>query len=93
MGRLTEKGMRFSRVKCTTQFIVGASDETDSEIIQYMFGLYNHLNFKRVYFSAYQKGLGHPEIPGERQFLTNPEAPFMRELLPPVKSENKSKGH
>jgi predicted DNA-binding helix-hairpin-helix protein len=79
MGRLTEKGMRFSRVKCTTQFIVGASDETDSEIIQYMFGLYNRLNFKRVYFSAYQKGLGHPEIPGERQFLTNPEEPFMRE--------------
>jgi predicted DNA-binding helix-hairpin-helix protein len=79
MGRLTEKGMRFSRVKCTTQFIVGASDETDSEIIQYMFGLYNRLNFKRVYFSAYQKGLGHPEIPGERQSLTNPEAPFMRE--------------
>ena len=79
MGRLTEKGMRFSRVKCTTQFIVGASDETDSEIIQYMFGLYNRLNFKRVYFSAYQKGLGNPEIPGERQFLTNPEEPFMRE--------------
>lgn len=79
MGRLTEKGMRFSRVKCTTQFIVGASDETDSEIIQYMFGLYNRLNFKRVYFSAYQKGLGHPDIPGERQFLTNPGEPFMRE--------------
>ncbi len=79
MGRLTEKGMRFSKVKCTTQFIVGASDETDSEIIQYMFGLYNRLNFKRVYFSAYQKGLGNPEIPGERQFLTNPEEPFMRE--------------
>ncbi len=79
MGRLTEKGMRFSKVKCTTQFIVGASDETDSEIIQYMFGLYNRLNFNRVYFSAYQKGLGHPDIPGERQFLTNPEEPFMRE--------------
>ncbi len=79
MGKLTERGMRFSRVKCTTQFIVGASDERDSEIVEYMFGLYNRLNFKRVYFSAYQKGLGHPDIPGERQFLTNPEKPFMRE--------------
>ena len=79
MGKLTERGMRFSRIKCTTQFIVGASAETDSEIINYMFGLYKRLNFKRVYFSAYQKGLGHPEIPGERQFLTNPEKPFMRE--------------
>ena len=79
MGKLTERGMRFSRVKCTTQFIVGASNETDSEIIDYMFGLYKRLNFKRVYFSAYQKGLGHPEIPGEKQFLTNPEKSFMRE--------------
>ena len=79
MGKLTGKGMRFSRVKCTTQFIVGASDERDSEIVDYMYGLYNRLNFKRVYFSAYQKGLGHPAIPGERQFLTNPEKPFIRE--------------
>ena len=79
MGSLTEKGMRFSRVKCTTQFIVGASDETDSEIIKYTFGLYKRLNFKRVYFSAYQKGLGNPDIHGERQFLSNPEEPFMRE--------------
>jgi predicted DNA-binding helix-hairpin-helix protein len=79
MGQLTGRGMRFSRVKCTTQFIVGASDETDSEIIQSMFNLYKRLNFRRVYFSAYQKGLGHPEIPGERQFLTNPGNIFLRE--------------
>jgi len=79
MGRLTGKGMRFSKVKCTTQFIVGASDETDSEIVQYLSGLYNRLNFKRVYFSAYQKGLGNPDIPGEKQFLANPGEQFMRE--------------
>jgi predicted DNA-binding helix-hairpin-helix protein len=79
MGKLTGRGMRYSRVKCTTQFIVGASDEKDSEIIQSMSGLYNRMNFKRVYFSAYQKGLGNPEIPGERQFLTSPEETFTRE--------------
>jgi len=79
MSRLTDRGMRFSRVKCTTQFIVGASDEKDSEIIHYMDGLYNRLNFNRVYFSAYQKGLGTPDIPGERNFLTSPDEPFMRE--------------
>src|SRR3990167_5517442 len=67
LSKLTSKGARFSRVKCTTQFIVGASDETDSEIVKYLFGLYNRLNFNRVYFSAYQKGSGNPEIPGERQ--------------------------
>lgn len=79
MSKLTERGMRFSRVKCTTQFIVGASNESDSEIIQYMFGLYKRMNFKRVYFSAYQKGLGNPGIPGERRFLTSPEMQFIRE--------------
>lgn len=79
MGKLTEKGGRFSRVKCTTQFIVGASEETDSEIVDYTFSLYKRVNFKRVYFSAYQKGLGHPDIPGERFLLSHPERPFMRE--------------
>ena len=79
MGRLTAKGSRFSRVKCTTQFIVGASDETDAEIIDSLYGLYNQMNFKRVYFSAYQKGLGDPAIPGERLVLTNYERPFLRE--------------
>ena len=79
MGRLTERGMKFSRVKCTTQFIVGASNETDSEITRYMFGLYNRMNFKRVYFSSYQKGLGDPDIPGERRFLSHPEEAFARE--------------
>ena len=79
LSRLTTKGGRFSRVKCTTQFIVGASDERDSEIIEYMFGLYGRLNFKRVYFSSYQKGLGKRDIPGERQCLSNPQIPFVRE--------------
>jgi predicted DNA-binding helix-hairpin-helix protein len=79
MGRLTGSGEKFSRVKCTTQFIVGASDETDAEIIQYMFGIYKRLNFKRVYFSAYQQGLGHDDIPGERRFFTDAREFFMRE--------------
>ncbi len=79
MSRLTDRGTRFSRVKCTSQFIVGASDETDSEIVDYMFRFYRRLKFQRVYFSAYQKGLGHPDIPGEKNFLTSPEEVFMRE--------------
>lgn len=79
MGRLTGKGMRFSGVKCTTQFIVGASDETDAEIVDSAFRLYDNLNIKRVYFSAYQRGLGRPEIPGERHFFADPEEPFRRE--------------
>jgi predicted DNA-binding helix-hairpin-helix protein len=79
MGKLAERGGKFPGVKCTTQFIIGASDETDSEIIGSMSSLYNKMNFKRVYFSAYQKGLGSPDIPGERSFLTSPGDTFVRE--------------
>jgi predicted DNA-binding helix-hairpin-helix protein len=79
MSKLTQKGSRYSRVRCTTQFIVGASDETDSEIVKYMYGLYDRLDFDRVYFSSYQKGLGRPEIPGEKAVVANPDKPFMRE--------------
>ena len=79
MSRLTGRGMKYSRVTCTTQFIVGASDEKDADIMHSMAGLYERLKFRRVYFSAYQKGLGDPHIPGERQFLVIPEERFMRE--------------
>jgi len=79
MGKLTRKGERYSRVKCTTQFIVGASDEMDSEIVGSMFELYERMNFKRVYFSAYQRGLGSPDIPGERGLVADPKKPFLRE--------------
>lgn len=42
------------RIKQTTQFIVGAADETDAEIIKYMAAGYDRLNLHRIYFSAYQ---------------------------------------
>lgn len=79
MARVTGPGEKFSRVKCTTQFIVGASDETDAEIIHYTYRLYRRLNFKRVYFSAYQRGRGHPDIPGEKNASGDAGSLFMRE--------------
>ena len=79
MAKLTMQDQRFSKVKCTTQFIVGASDEPDSEIIESMFDIYGRLKFQRVYFSAYQKGLGHPDIPGEKRLLPDSQNIFMRE--------------
>lgn len=78
MSRLTAQGARYGKVKCTTQFIVGASDEQDREIVDSMFSLYKGLNFQRVYFSAYQRGLGVPDIPGEQR-VTTPEQSFVRE--------------
>jgi predicted DNA-binding helix-hairpin-helix protein len=70
---------RFSKVKKTTQFIVGASDETDSEIVRYTAGLYKKLKLNRVYFSSYQKGLGDSRIPGENQECKRADQGFVRE--------------
>ncbi len=79
MAEQTGKGAPHRRVRCTTQFIVGASDESDREIVRYMDGIYNRLRFERVYFSAYQPGLGDTSIPGERNFTLAPDARLTRE--------------
>ena len=71
ISRLTSRGSRYERVKQTTQFIVGAAGEQDAQIVKYMFGLYERLKMHRVYFSAYQRGLGDESIAGE---LVMPES-------------------
>ena len=73
ISRLTASGERYSRVKQTTQFVVGASGETDSQIVKYTWGLYRRLDLHRVYFSAYQRGAGESSLPGEHSPLTNKE--------------------
>jgi predicted DNA-binding helix-hairpin-helix protein len=77
ISRLTGRGNKYARVKQTTQFVVGAAEETDSEIVKYMWGLYDRLNLKRIYFSAYQKGLGDNAL--DEQIKQNPGEAFMRE--------------
>ncbi len=76
---LTTKGAPYARVRTTTQFVVGASNETDAEIVRYMFGLYERLHLHRVYFSAYQAGLGARDIPGESSAGLLPENRLLRE--------------
>lgn len=71
ISRLTEKGSRFDHVGQTTQFVVGASNETDREIVKYSWGLYKRLKLDRIYFSAYQRGLGESDLPGEQTVFTN----------------------
>lgn len=71
ISRLTARGAPYEGVKQTTQFVVGASDETDGEIIGYSWRLYKQLRLSRVYFSAYQRGAGESELPGERSKATN----------------------
>lgn len=65
ISQLTARGSRFQKVKQTTQFIVGPAGESDSEIVKYMWGLYDRLRLHRIYFSAYQKGLGDITLPPE----------------------------
>ncbi len=61
----TMKGSRYQRVHTSSQFIVGASDEVDKEILLYTSQMYKELHMGRLYFSAYQQGLGDSRIPGE----------------------------
>ncbi len=56
----------------TTQFVVGAGEETDAEFIRLSGSLYNDLGLSRIYYSAFQPVHGTPL--GEQ-----PAAPFERE--------------
>ena len=58
-------------MKQTTQFVVGAAEETDAQIVQYSGALYKKLGVHRIYFSAYQRGLGAAGVPGEHSPHTN----------------------
>lgn len=79
ISQLTGKGCKYARVKQTTQFIVGAAGETDKDIVRYTWGLYDRLKMGRVYFSAYQKGLGDEDLPGEKDDRCPPADAFTRE--------------
>jgi predicted DNA-binding helix-hairpin-helix protein len=78
VSQLTAKGNRYERVHQTTQFIVGAAGESDQKIVHYMGGLYDRLHMNRVYFSAYQQGLGDAALPAE-QTLQNGQDVLTRE--------------
>ena len=71
ISKLTGKGAEYAGIKQTTQFVVGASTETDKEILGYSWKLYKQLRLSRVYFSAYQRGEGAPELPGESSGAAN----------------------
>lgn len=79
ISQLTAPGARHCRVRQTTQFIVGAAEETDAEIVEATFRLYRRWHLNRAYFSAYQRGLGAPGLPGERDSALPPEDLLTRE--------------
>lgn len=71
ISKLTQKGSFCQNVKHTTQFVVGASRETDKELINYSEKLYRELNLDRIYFSSYQRGAGSLDLYGETSNYTN----------------------
>jgi predicted DNA-binding helix-hairpin-helix protein len=79
ISKLTGRGSRYERVKQTTQFIVGAAGEQDAQIVKYTSGLYERLKMHRVYFSAYQRGLGDESIAGEQIVSESKADILMRE--------------
>jgi len=79
ISRLTARGSRFAKVKQTTQFIVGPAGESDAEIVKYMWGLYQRLRMNRVYFSAYQRGLGDASLSASQGGTEDSQAVFVRE--------------
>ncbi len=79
ISSLTGRGSRYRRVKQTTQFIVGAAGEKDSQIVKYTAALYDRLHMGRVYFSSYQRGLGSPDLPGEKNPPGDTQAALTRE--------------
>ena len=78
ISRLTARGAAYSGIKQTTQFVVGASRETDQEILGFSWRLYKEMGLSRVYFSAYQRGAGSADLPGEHSKVSNGEI-LMRE--------------
>ncbi len=68
----TAKGNKYAGTKQTTQFIVGAAGEKDAEIVKYAGALYKRLRMGRIYFSAYQKGLGAPSLTAEADPAPDP---------------------
>jgi len=79
ISQLTAPGAKYSRVQPFTQFVVGAADETDTHLVKATFGLYRRMGMNRVYYSAYQRGLGDERLPGERRHLANPDDVLTRE--------------
>ncbi len=70
------KAPQFVPAGQSTQMIIGASPETDQQIMQQAEGLYQGYGLKRVYYSAYVPVLEDGRLPGLH-------------TLPPVQRENR----
>ena len=69
----SRKAPRFAPAGQSTQLIIGATPESDLEIITLTEGLYKRLELKRVYYSAFVPG------PSDNRLPALPTPPLLRE--------------
>ena len=69
----SRRAPRFAPAGQSTQLIIGATPESDRDIITLTEGLYNRLELKRVYYSAYIPGSSDSRLP------MLPTPPLLRE--------------
>ncbi|MDR3291194.1 MAG: helix-hairpin-helix domain-containing protein [Methanobrevibacter sp.] len=55
---IKKKNKKFVPSGATTQFVIGANDETDYEVLSSIKSLYKNLNIQRSYFSAFNPVIG-----------------------------------
>ena len=65
--KLFKSAPTFAPAGQTTQMIVGATGESDLDILRLSKGLYSSFEMKRVYFSAYLPVGSHPALPGREK--------------------------
>ena len=69
-GSTPQKGTgRFLPAGQTTQMIVGATKETDGQIVRLSEAMYRKFDLKRVYYSAYLPVVDDPLLPNEKAGL------------------------
>ncbi|HEY6838088.1 MAG TPA: putative DNA modification/repair radical SAM protein [Geobacteraceae bacterium] len=67
--RLSRKAPRFAPAGQSTQLIVGATRETDLQLVRLAEGLYQRLELKRVYYSAFVPVNHDPRLPAQAPLL------------------------
>ena len=66
---------RFAPAGQSTQMIIGATGDSDFQILKLSEGLYRKYRLKRVYYSAYIPVVNHPNLPAAEGF----KPPLLRE--------------
>lgn len=93
MKKLNSKELEFKQTKVvtttpkiipagqSTQFIVGATNDTDSTILGLTQNLYKHFNLKRVYYSAYIPVNKSPHLPNKPESLVRENRLYQADWL------------